>query len=283
MKKYAIVTDSTTYFTEEQFKEFGIKRASLNVMDQEESLRELDIENSKIYELFDQGKRLTTSQPAPGEFLDIYEDLVEQGYETIFVMVIAEPLSGTYQSARLAINMLDNPEQVHIFHSNMAAYGNEMLLLELMDLIKQDLKKETIIQTMESYIKTAKLVLTNEDLISLIRSGRLSKTKAMIGQILRIKPVIKMNHGKLDLLSSARTQKKALQIMMDYMKEELKDGYKTLKVRVCSHNSLEYANKAIEAIKDTFENAEITLSEYIGPVFNVHVGPKGFGFSFMTE
>lgn len=283
MKKYAIVTDSTTYFTEEDFTKYGIKRASLNVLDGDEAYPELEITNDLIYKKFAEGKKLTTSQPSPGEFLTIYEELIEKGIERVFVLVISEKLSGTYQSSKIARNMLDNPELVHIFDSNMAAYGNEMLLLQLMDLINRGLSEEDIISKMDHYIEHAGLLMTSEDLISIIRSGRLSKAKGIIGTVLRIKPVIAMKHGKLELLTSARTKKKALDHIMEHMVSKLKGDFKKLHVRVCSHNSLEFAEKLKEEVKKLYKNAEVTFSEYIGPVFNVHVGPKGFGVSWTTE
>jgi len=283
MNKFAIVTDSTTYFTEEEFTKYGIKRASLNILSGDQTFRELDMVNADVYKQFELGNKLTTSQPAPGEYLKIYEDLIKDGYEFIFVLVIAEPLSGTYQSAKLALNMLDNPDQVHLFKSNMAAFGNEHLLLRLMDYINEDMPKEEIISKMEHNISTSKLTMTSLDLVSLIKSGRLSKTKGIIGSLLRVKPVIKMEDGKLDLFHVARTTKKAVVHQLDYMKEELKNGYDKLFVRVCSHNSLELANIIKEEVQLHYKNVMITFGEYVGPVFNVHLGPKGFGLAWHTE
>lgn len=283
MKKYAIVTDSTTYFTAEEFKTNGIKRASLNIIEGDNVFREMDVENAFVYEQFDQGKRLTTSQPSPGEYLHIYEDLIAEGYEKIFVLVISEKLSGTYQSAKIAINMLDNPEKVHLFESKMAAFGNELMLLELMNLVESNQEFEKIVERMESFIGNSGLAFTSEDLISLIRSGRLSKAKAMIGTVLRVKPCVKMSKGKLDLLASARTNKKALAHLMGHMEAKVKENYNKLHVRVCSHNSIEFAEKLKEMILEKYKNVELTMSTYIGPVFNVHLGPKGFGVAWTTE
>lgn len=283
MKKFAIVTDSTTYFTDEEFKKYGIKRASLNIISGDETYRELDMKNADVYRLFDEGHKLTTSQPSPGEFLEIYESLIKEGYEYIFVFVIAEPLSGTYQSSRLAVNMMDDPSVIHVFDNNMAAFGVEMHLLRLMELIEEGKTKDEIIEQVNNNISTSKLVMTSLDLVSLIKSGRLSKAKGLIGSLLRIKPVIKMYEGKLDLFQVARTTKKAMAIQLEYLNEELKSGYKKLYVRVCSHNSIELATKIKEEIQLLYKDAKITFSEYIGPVFNVHLGPKGFGISWFTE
>jgi DegV family protein with EDD domain len=179
--------------------------------------------------------------------------------------------------------MLDHPDKVHLFESNMAAFGNEHLLLRMMDYINEDLPKDEIISKMEHNISTAKLVMTSLDLVSLIKSGRLSKTKGIIGSLLRVKPVIKMEAGKLDLFHVARTTKKAVVLQLEYMKEELKSGYDKLFVRICNHNSLELANKMREEVQLYFKDAIVTFGEYVGPVFNVHIGPKGFGLAWHTE
>jgi fatty acid-binding protein DegV len=84
-------------------------------------------------------------------------------------------------------------------------------------------------------------------------------------------------------MTSSRTSKKAIVHMLEFLKEEMNENYQKLHVRICSHNSIEYANKLKEEILSTYRNVIITVSEYIGPVFNVHVGPKGFGLSFFTE
>lgn len=283
MKKFAIVTDSTAYLTEEQFEKFGIKRASLNIIAGDQTYRELDMVNADVYKLFDQGHKLTTSQPSPGEFLSIYEDLMKEGYEAIFVLVIAEPLSGTFQSSKLAMNMMDNPSVIHVFDNNMAAFGVEMHLLRLVEYVNEGLSKEDIIHKMQNNINNSKLVMTSLNLVSLIKSGRLSKAKGLIGSLLKVKPVIKMEEGKLDLFQVARTTKKATTLQLEYLKEELESGYNKLYVRVCSHNSLELANNMREEIQTLYKDAVVTFGEYVGPVFNVHLGPKGFGISWYTE
>ena len=282
MKKYAIVSDSTTYFKEEEFQKLGIKRASLNIIKGDETFKELKVDNDFVLKNLNDGHRLTTSQPAPGEYLDIYEELLEQGYEKIFVMVISEHLSGTYQSAKLAINMLDNPEKVHLFNSNMAAFGNEMLLLELIEMVDQEKEVDFIVERMENLLLNTGLFFSIENLTAIMRSGRLSKAKAMIGSVLHVKPIIQMVDGKLDLYKAARTHKKVLAAMIQDMEKKIHD-YKTLFVRVCSYNSPEAAEQLKQSIQETFKNLKVTFSDYIGPVFNVHLGTKGYGVSWMFE
>lgn len=282
MKRFAIVADSTTYFTDEEIKKYEIKRASLNIIKGEETFKEVEVDNAFVHEQLNEGHRLTTSQPSPGEFLQIYESLIEEGYEKIFVVTISEQLSGTYQSAKLAINMLDNPEKIHLFDSIMAAFGNEMVILRLLELIDADKSYEEIVSNIENLMPSTGLFFSIENLTAIMRSGRLSKAKAMVGTVLRVKPIIQMVDGKLDLYKAARTHKKVLAAMLQDMQKKVTD-YKTLYVRVCSFNSPEAANELRLMVEENFENVVVSLNDYIGPVFNVHLGSKGYGLSWMFE
>ena len=282
MKKFAIVTDSTTYFTEEEFKKFGIKRASLNVIKGDETFRELDIDNKFVIDNLEAGVRLSTSQPAPGDYLAIYEELLKEGYEKIFVLVIAETLSGTYQSASLAMKMLDDSSKIHLFRSNMAAFGNEMVIYQLIDMINQDKTYEEIVERMENLFQTTGLLFSVENLTALMRSGRLSKAKALIGSVLKVKPIVEMANSKLDLYKVARTNKKVLSHIINDLQKKIKD-YKKLYIRIVNYNSFELIDELLGKVKELYHNAEITVSEYIGPVFNVHLGSKGIGISWMYE
>ncbi len=280
--KFRIVVDSCVYFTEEQFKTFGIKRASLNIIDKDESHKELELENNFIFDKLDDGHILTTSQPSPGEFLEIYQGLIKEETEKIFVITLSEPISGTYQSAILARNMLDEPNRVHVFKSIMAAFGNEMLILELIKMIENNSNEAEIIKRITKLNDSANLIFTLGSLEHLSRSGRLSKTKALIGTVLRLKPLIQMAKGKLDLFKSERTHKKVISTILDQIRETTGNG-KTIYFRVLSQNALEQAKALETEIRKTFKNCHITFSEYIGPVFSLHLGKIGYGVSWCFE
>ncbi|MGS0973396.1 MAG: DegV family protein [Candidatus Izemoplasmataceae bacterium] len=282
MEKYGIVVDSTTYLTDEQFKKYNIKRASLNVIVEGDTYKELEITNDFV---FDQMKhhRLTTSQPSPGEFYDLYLEMLKQ-YERVFVVPISQNLSGTYQSAILAHSMLDDKdmEKVHIFNTMNAAYGNELLVLELVDMMKQEIEETAIIERMNRLIDHSKLIFTIESLTNLMRSGRLSRAKALIGTVMRVKPLIQLDDGKLDLFTSTRTHKKALSEIISMMKETTK-GFKRIMVRIQNQHSDTQTEVLIETVKEHFKDAEISINSYIGPVFSIHIGMQGYGIAWTGE
>lgn len=282
MKKYGIVLDSTSYLSEQEIKDFDIIKVSLNIIDKEETHKELEVDNDFVYNKLEHGSRLTTSQPSPGEFLQAYEAQLKKGYEKVFVVTISKAISGTYQSALLAKSMVDNPEKIHIFNSNMASFGNEMVIIELNKMIEDNKSEKEIITRIDKLYSNSNLVFTIENMISIYRSGRISKAKAAIGTVLRLKPLIQMINGKLDILKSVRTQKSVIDAILQRIEETTCD-FKTIYVRVQSKESMEQAMILQKAIKERFSNAIITINDYLGPVFSIHLGKKGNGASWCAE
>lgn len=279
---FRIVVDSTFYLSEEEFEKYKIKRATLNVIDGNETYHEMDLENQFIYDRLAQGHKLTTSQPAPGMFHKLYEECVEEGADKIFVLTLAEPLSGTYQSAVIARQMMDDPDKVHIFKSRMAALGNEMLCLELAHMVEAGKTEEEIIKRINHLNDRSYVTFTIENLFHLMRSGRLSKAKALIGSVLRVKPILHTNEGKLEIYGSARTHKKVMNDMLEYMKRTT-EGAKHIIVRVTSKGSLENARKLEQHIRNAFKNITLSFTEYVGPVFSLHLGTNAYAVAWCSE
>lgn len=282
MKKFAVLIDSTVYLTSKEVKDNDISVVSLNVVESTVSHREVDIDNAFIFAKQAQGKSFTTSQPAPGEFLEMFEALINKGYEKVFCVLLSKELSGTFQSANLAKKMLSDSDKVVVFDTNQAAYGNEMLTLELVDMINQDKSADYIIERMNRIIKNSRLMFTVENLFSLSKGGRLSTTQAAIGTILRIKPVIKIVNGKLELVKKERTKKNVHKYFIENIVEDSK-GFDNITFRITNTYSEESALELLNIIKETFPTSKILFTNYLGPVFSIHVGNKGYGISWFAE
>ena len=282
MKKYAIVIDSTVYLTKEQVEDNDINVISLNVVEGTVSHREVDVDNDFIFAKQAKGVKFTTSQPAPGEFLDIYEQKLAEGYEKIFCVLLSSQISGTYQSADLARNMLDDPDKVYLFDTKLAAFGSAMIAIELIDMINNNADEKEIIERIDRIIGTSKQMFTVEHLFSLARGGRLSTASAAIGTVLRVKPIIKVIKGKLELVHKERTYAKVHNYVLRQVREESGE-FKNITFRVCSTHSLESATNLKELLETNFPNSKITFIDYLGPVFSIHVGYKGYGVSWFGE
>jgi DegV family protein with EDD domain len=282
MGKFAMVIDSTVYLNEEIITENNIRVASLNVIDGLDSYKEVDINNEFIWSKQDKGAHWKTSQPSPGEFLDVFEKLIAEGYEKIFCVLLSKNISGTYQSALLAKKMLDNPKVVHLFDTMLCAYGTEMIAVELIDMLKDNKKEEEIIERITKIIGASTQMFTVQNLFSLVKGGRLSVARATIGTVLRIKPVIKVIDGKLQLVRSERTYKKIHKYFTDHIDEDLK-MHDRITFYITSQHSLENATNVKELLESKYPGCKVTFTEYLGPVFSIHVGKKGYGISWFVE
>ena len=280
MQTHRIVIDSTVYLSNDFIKEQGIKVVSLNVSNQYEDVyKEADISREFIIEKQNEGETFKTSAPAPGQFLITYESLFDEGAEVVYYIGLSKELSGTHQSALLAKNMLDEPEKVVCFNTLQSAYGNEMLVHHLVSLIEKGLSKDEIVTQMNEVIESSRLLFTCENLFSLVRGGRLTVARALIGSVLRMKPIIKMTDGKLGLFTTKRTYKKVFQVIIDEINSSI-DETKELFITVTHTYSKNSGESLIEELKKEFPNAHLTFTDRLGPVMTVHVGNKGFGISW---
>ena len=282
MNKFGIVFDSTVYINKKILEENNVKVASLNVVAGTESYRELDIDNKFVFDMQDKGASFTTSQPAPGEFLNAYEELINQGIKKIFVVTLSKNISGTYQSALIAKNMLEEPNNVHVFDTMLAAFGTEMIGIELIDMINSGKTEEEIVTRITKIIGTSGQMFTVENLFSLAKGGRLTATQAMIGTVLRVKPIIKVVDGKLKLDKKERSYKKVHNYFLETIKKE-SNGYENITFYITETSSPESGLVLKGEIEEHFPKAKITFTDYLGPVFSIHVGKKGYGLSWFAE
>ncbi len=282
MGEFGIILDSTVYMPKAILEDNNIEVVSLNItVENEDTYKEADISREFIIEKRQEGKTFKTSAPCPGLFHEAYQKLLQTN-QHIFVIGLSKELSGTYQSSVVGRTMLDDPKTVTVFDTNQSAYGNEMLVYELLEMIKSEKSVSEITERINKLIKQSKLLFTCENLFSLVAGGRLSTAKAMIGTILRMKPVIEMIDGKLILIKTERTYSKIFKIIKDKVDETSK-GFDKLSFYITST----YSDKSSEALKtfiqEAFPNSSIRVTELLGPIMTVHVGNKGFGISWFYE
>lgn len=279
MKAFGYVVDSTFYLTEEEVKKYDVAVVDLNVIDGETSYKESAITPAFTYQRQDEGAGLTTSQPSPQEFLEAYQTQFDKGYERLYVFTLSKGLSGTYQSAMIARNESDQKDQIHIFDTDNAAFGNQLIFFEAMKVAEKAASPAAFEKAVEAIIAGSDLVFNVENLFSLQRGGRLSKTQALIGTAMRVKPMLVLDDGKLTLGGKARTYGKLLDMIVEKMQAGA-SAKKQLVVRMIGINSEDALEQLKQRVEETFKKVEVSLTRYIGPVFCVHVGKKGFGLAW---
>ncbi|WP_353093959.1 DegV family protein [Tissierella praeacuta] len=274
MSKIKIITDSTSYITKEYAKEENVTVVPLSYIFGEESGKdpfpgEFDefynkLQNTKLFP--------STSQPPVGEFLNAFNNAFEEGYDEIIAILLSSKLSGTFNSAMLAKNMLEN-KKITIIDSQMAVANLKFLVEDAVQMVKEGKSSREI----ESYLNTKKvnmnIYLTTDTLEYLSRGGRLSAVQATLGNFLNIKPIIQLKDGELKLLEKLRGRNKVLSAIMERLPSNVE------KIGICHVLNKEDAEKIKDLLQEKFPKATIIIDE-LGPVIGSHLGPKGIGVCF---
>ncbi|MCL1949913.1 MAG: DegV family protein [Turicibacter sp.] len=284
--KIAIVTDSITNLRKADLDKYkNIRYVYLNVIINGESFRDLvEVDNEKLFQAIDQGGRFSTSQPAPKEFMDVYTELLKE-YDYIFSLHCTEKVSGTVNAARLAKDSLESgAEKIAVYDMNTASIGVENAVLQVAQAIQDGKRLEEIIQLIEFNQQTSKLYLTIDDLGTLVKSGRMSKTKAAIGNLLNIKPILGFNaETSLDVVEKVRTKKKVLKWMVDTLARDVLNHGKH-SVRITHVNAIETAEELKRSMElELGDKITVHISNEIGPVMAAHFGRGGFGASWVRR
>lgn len=274
MSKIKIITDSTSYITKKYAKKENITIVPLNYVFGEETGKEgspgefedffKKLETTKLFP--------TTSQPSAGEFLDIFNEAFEEGYDEIIAILLSSKLSGTYNSAVLAKNILEN-KKITIIDSQNAASNLRFLVEDAVEMNKKGKSSKEI----ESHVNTKKIemyvYLTTETLEYLSRGGRLSAIQSTVGNLLNIKPIIELKHGELTLLEKLRGKNKAVSAIIDKVPDDVK------RIGICHILNIEEAQKLKTSLEVRFPKAEVSIDE-LGSVIGSHLGPKAIGICF---
>ena len=283
--KIAIVTDSITNLRKEDLELYpNIHYGYLNVIVDGKSYIDLkEINNDDIFRFLDKGASCSTSQPAPDIFVNLYEDLLKD-YDHIFSLHCSNNVSGTVNSARIASTMIEGAEeQITVVDTETAAIGVENIVIKVAELAKEGKSVEEITKVIDFYRQTGKLYLTIDDLSTLVRSGRLSKASAAIGNLLNIKPIVGFVDAQLEVVDKVRTKKRVLKWMVDQLATDVETSGKQI-VRLTHINAIDIVNELKQMMETTYgDKVEVHIGNEIGPVMAIHFGRGGFGASWIAE
>lgn len=273
MSKIKIITDSTSYIRKEYVDKENLSIVPLNYIFGEESGREgFPGEFNEFFEKLGSTKLFpTTSQPSAGEFLDAFNKALEDNDE-IIAIVLSSKLSGTYNSAVLAKNMLED-KRITIIDTQTSASNLRFLVEDAVEMVKEGKTSKEIEEHINSKKMNMHIYLTTETLEYLSRGGRLSAIQSTVGNLLNIKPIIALKDGELKLLEKIRGKNKAISAIIDKIPSDVQ------KIGICHILNEEEAQKLKNILQERFTHAVVGIDE-LGPVVGSHLGPKTLGICF---
>ncbi len=286
--KVKLLSDTSCDLTEILEKEINIDRLPLYVIQGETSyLDRIDITSKDIYRRMREGEYFSTSQLTYHDFYKAFKQAAEEGTPTI-CMPISRGISGTYQTAILAKNKIleEYPNFLLEIVDTLSVTGGLGLFVYYMYRKVQSGADFNEALAYANRLKgRVRHVFTGNDLNYFYRGGRLSKTSAVLGNVLGIKPILYIDpqEGTIKVLKKARSEKKLISGMIRYMKEhntgeDLKDQV----VLICHSDAPELADKMKKAIEANFGTKNIHL-DLIAPIIGAHTGPGIIAVFFVTE
>lgn len=274
-----IVTDSSSYAEPEIIARYDVHVVPLRVAFGSEVFAEgVNITNDGFYaRLAEDGKLPTTSQPSVGDFTRVYRELAEQGHP-ILSLHISKGLSGTHASALAAKEMLPQA-QIEIIDSLTLALG--MLIPAAAEAAERGDTLSHIAASIEKLNRSIKVVGAFDTLEYLWKGGRIGRARALVGTLLKIKPVLTHEGGEVRVLKKTRTMTHALDYILGFVEKEVK-GSVSLHGWVAHTRVPEAARLLEKRLREGFHWRELRLFE-MGPVLGTHMGPGFVGVGFYCD
>jgi DegV family protein with EDD domain len=277
----AIVVDSTADFPEAPQRFANWRVVPLYVRFGDESYRDyVELDPEGFYtRLRTATETPSTSQPTPGDFLAVYEELA--GYERILSLHIAGKLSGTIESARAAARLLGD-DRVQTLDSQSASAAIAMLGLAVQRRLERGTSDDEVDGLVERYRRNSGLLFTVDTLEYLARGGRIGRARAWAGELLNIKPILTIKDGEVVPVKRVRGNRKAFLEFESAFTSSTGDA-PSLRVGIAHADAPERAKALTELVGRTRPAAQLELITTLGPVVGAHAGPGTVGFFWFDD
>lgn len=255
-------------------------RSTLN-LDGKEYEDYVDIQANEFYDIIQANSDIdvSTSQTSTGKIASVYEELKEEGYTDVIAVVISSKLSGTYQGAILAKDMVHGIN-VYVIDSRSVSYGEAFLVLEAIKMIKNGSKTRDIIDKLEKIRDNVYIYVLVDTLKFLVKNGRLSAASGFLGTLLKIKPLLHVQRdGSLVPFEKIRTTSKAQQRLIEVIKHDV-DG-KNVIMFIAYTNNLDKAQEIKNQIQAFRPDITVELVP-LTPVVGAHAGPGTLGVGYIV-
>lgn len=278
-----IVCDSTAYIPKELLEKYHIDIVSLNIIFENESFREVDIEEATFYKRIKESKKLPTSaQPTITEIYDSFKNIVEQGNAVVGIFMSSD-MSGTYSSAHLVKEMIIEKYPnaiIEIVDSRSNSMQLGYVALAAAEEAFKGGTMEQVLSAAHNVIKKSRFLFVPDTLEYLKKGGRIGGATALVGAVLQIRPVLTVFEGKTSILDKVRTKKKAVDRIVQIFMEDIQE--KGLEKVIVHSINCEAEGKALSASLEKFIGMKVGIYP-IGPVIGLHTGPGAIGIVYYTK
>lgn len=272
MAKTAIATDSNSGISQEMAKRLGISVLPMPfTIDDQLYFEDVTLTQEQFYEKLQSDCTITTSQPAPGDVMDLWDRLLTE-YDEVVYIPMSSGLSNSCETALMLAEDYDG--KVFVVNNQRISVTQKRSVLDAIELAKQGRSGAEIRDFLEETKLESSIYITVDTLKYLKQGGRVTPAAAAIGTILNIKPVLQIQGEKLDSFAKARGFRQAKKIMLDAVEKDMRQRFAGQKVHLqaaytCSEaDALEWKQE----IEERFPGHEVDPDKLTLSIA-CHIGP----------
>lgn len=263
--KVAVVTDSNSGITQSKAKELGISVIPMPFMINEETFEEdINLTQEQFYEKLVEGAEISTSQPSPETVMNLWSELLKT-YDEIVHIPMSSALSSSCQTAVMLAEDFDG--RVFVVDNQRISVTQYQSALDAMELARVGLSGAQIKEILEREARESSIYIMVDTLKYLKKGGRITPAAAALGTLLRIKPVLQIQGGKLDSFSKARTVKQAKTTMLSAIAKDLEERFDDPKAEKC------WMEIAYSCEKEIAEEFQQEIRQQFPQVQQIHMDP----------
>ncbi|MFC2424687.1 MAG: DegV family protein, partial [Fusobacterium polymorphum] len=283
LSKIAILTDSASDITPDMIEGLDVTVIPIRLKIGENNYKDgVNLSKKEFWhKLLTEKVVPKTAQPSPAEFRDCYEELFNKGYEKIISLHISSKMSGTQQVAKVAREMLKREKDIIIVDSKSVTFGQAYQVLEAAKMIKAGAKLEDILTRLYEIADKMKVYFAVSDLSYLEKGGRIGRASSVIGNLLKLRPVLKLEDGEVSLETKTFGERGAISYMEKIIKNEGKNSIYLYTAWGGTNQELQ-STDILKKTADTMRKVEFKGRFEIGATIGSHSGPV-FGIGIISK
>ena len=272
MGKIAVVTDSNSGITQSQAKELGIRVVPMPFyINGELYFEDITLTQEEFYHSLGEDADISTSQPSPGDIVDLWEELLEE-YDEIIYIPMSSGLSGSCQTAVMLAQ--DYEDKVFVVDNQRISVTQRQSVLDAIEMAEKGMSASEIYNVLMREKLEASIYITVDTLKYLKKGGRVTSAGAALGAMLNIKPVLQIQGEKLDAFAKVRGWKAAKKTMLNAIAKDKEERFaeKDIYIHGAYTCSEEEAEEWKQEIMQKFPGYEVHMDKLSLSVA-CHIGP----------
>lgn len=279
--KTLVMTDSNSGITQDEAKKLNIEVVPMPfTIDGVEYLEDINLTQEEFYKKLDDDANVSTSQPSLGKLSDLWEKKLKE-YDEILYIPMSSGLSQSCSSAMMLSD--DFNGKVQVVNNQRISVTQKQSVFDSIELVKRGLDAKRVKEILEETKFKSIIYITIDTLKYLKKGGRLTPAVALIGTLLKIKPVLVIKGEKLDAYKKTRKMKDAKEIMIDAIKEYIStNNVKKYSIHIAHTNNYEEAEEFKKEVMDIF-NCNCVISDPLSLSVSCHIGAGSLALAITED